>query len=151
MAGLNGSMNSLDEAGGIGGLLATYDADSSKSYVYFHDANGNVGQLIDRADGSIDAKYEYDAYGNVIASGGDYADDNPFRFSTKYFDAELDYADTTNDGLYYFGYRYYSPRLGRWLRRDPVGESGGPLRRKRVRRSRKSSIGLLPDGFLDFV
>lgn len=27
--------------------------------------------------------------------------------------------------LSYFGYRYYSPRLGRWLSRDPMGEAGG--------------------------
>ncbi len=23
------------------------------------------------------------------------------------------------------GYRYYSPELGRWLNRDPIGEEGG--------------------------
>ena len=28
-------------------------------------------------------------------------------------------------GLGYWGYRYYSPRLGRWLNRDPIGEKGG--------------------------
>ncbi len=28
-------------------------------------------------------------------------------------------------GLYYYGYRYYSPELGRWLSRDPIGEDGG--------------------------
>jgi RHS repeat-associated protein len=122
LAGQNGSINSIDAAGGIGGLLATYDAGSTKSYLYFYDANGNVGQLLDRSDGSPDARYEYDAYGNTIAFAGDYADDNPFRFSTKCSDAELDYAETTNDGLYYFGYRYYSPRLGRWMSRDPIGE-----------------------------
>jgi RHS repeat-associated protein len=116
---------SLEGGGGIGGLLATYDVDDSKSYIYFYDANGNVGQLVDRSDGSLDARYEYDAYGNTIASAGDYADDNPLRFSTKYFDGELDYAETTNDGLYYFGYRYYSPRLGRWSNRDLVGELAG--------------------------
>jgi RHS repeat-associated protein len=153
LAGQNGSVNSIGAAGGIGGLLATYDVDDSKSYIYFYDATldtrpalpalagfasdaaarraalqgraYNVGQLVDRSDGSPDARYEYDAYGNTIASGGDYADNNPFRFSTKYYDAELDYAETTNDGLYYFGYRYYSPRLGRWLHRDPLGEAGG--------------------------
>jgi hypothetical protein len=26
---------------------------------------------------------------------------------------------------YYYGYRYYSPRLGRWLSRDPLEELGG--------------------------
>jgi len=42
---------------------------------------------------------------------------NPFRFSTKYYDAEI--------GLYYYGYRYYSPSMGRWLNRDPIEEQGG--------------------------
>ena len=42
---------------------------------------------------------------------------NPFRFSTKWFDDET--------GLYYYGYRYYSPRLGRWINRDPLEEDGG--------------------------
>ncbi|MDI6810052.1 MAG: RHS repeat-associated core domain-containing protein, partial [Candidatus Eisenbacteria bacterium] len=27
--------------------------------------------------------------------------------------------------LLYYGYRYYSPELGRWLSRDPIGERGG--------------------------
>ena len=41
----------------------------------------------------------------------------PFRFSTKYLDEET--------GLYYYGYRYYSPELGRWVSRDPIEETGG--------------------------
>ncbi|MCK5784253.1 MAG: hypothetical protein KAH06_07385, partial [Desulfobacterales bacterium] len=28
-------------------------------------------------------------------------------------------------GLYYYGYRYYAPELGRWINRDPLGEQGG--------------------------
>jgi len=39
---------------------------------------------------------------------------NPFRFSTKYLDQET--------GWYYYGYRYYSPEMGRWTRRDPLGD-----------------------------
>ena len=30
--------------------------------------------------------------------------------------------------LYYYGYRYYNPELGRWINRDPIGERGGGLR-----------------------
>ena len=45
------------------------------------------------------------------------ADGNPFRFSTKYVDTE--------SGLIYYGFRYYSPSLGRFLNRDPLGEAGG--------------------------
>jgi len=27
--------------------------------------------------------------------------------------------------VYYYGYRYYSPELGRWISRDPIEEKGG--------------------------
>ena len=44
-------------------------------------------------------------------------DENPFRFSSEYYDDET--------GLVYYNYRYYSPRLGRWTKRDPIEEEGG--------------------------
>jgi RHS repeat-associated protein len=106
---------SLQGAGGVGGLLAVIDG--SLTYQYLYDANGNVGQLVDAADGTIAARYEYDPYGNLTDLGGAYADANAYRFSTKYFDEE------TN--MYYYGYRYYSAELGRWINRDPMGEKGG--------------------------
>ena len=40
-----------------------------------------------------------------------------YRFSTKPLDFET--------GLYYYLYRYYDPRTGRWASRDPIGEEGG--------------------------
>ena len=61
--------------------------------------------------------YTYDAFGNIIAQSGALADTFPYRFSTKYLDAET--------GLYYYGYRFYSPQLMCWLNRDPIGEQGG--------------------------
>jgi RHS repeat-associated protein len=48
---------------------------------------------------------------------GSYAEVNPFRWSTKYFDIET--------GLSDYGHRYYHAGLGRWLNRDPIGEFGG--------------------------
>jgi RHS repeat-associated protein len=56
-------------------------------------------------------------FGNIIRSTGDAADDNPFRFSTRYYDQET--------GLYAYPKRYYDPELGRWLSRDPAEELGG--------------------------
>ncbi len=47
----------------------------------------------------------------------DKADNNPFRFSTKYYDHDLN--------LYDYGYRHYSPTTGRWLSKDPIAELGG--------------------------
>ena len=105
----------LQGAGGIGGLLCM--ADANASYYYLYDANGNVGQLVNAADSSIAAHYEYDPFGNLTAKSGAYADANPFRFSTKYFDADT--------GLYDFGLRDYLPKLGRWTSRDPIEEEGG--------------------------
>jgi len=97
---------SLQGAGGIGGLLARVKDGVAQSYTY--DGNGNVSELVD-GNGIVAAHYEYDPYGNAIAP---IASDNPFRFSTKYLDAET--------GLYYYGYRYYSPVLGRWLNRGQI-------------------------------
>jgi RHS repeat-associated protein len=85
--------------------------------LYLYDGNGNVERLVDAADGSLAAVYKYDPYGNLISQAGEYAEVNPFRFSTKYFDGE--------SGLYYYGYRYYLSELGRWSSRDPIGENGG--------------------------
>ena len=34
------------------------------------------------------------------------------------------YLDDTTD-WYYYGYRYYAPKLGRWPSRDPIEEQGG--------------------------
>ncbi len=106
-------------AGGIGGLLAVEETSGSSagSYWFFYDGNGNVGQVIRASDRSVVARYEYDPYGNTLTAEGTYASANVFRFSTKWNDTET--------GLYYYGYRYYSPRLGRWVNRDPLGETGG--------------------------
>ncbi|MCP4345580.1 MAG: RHS repeat-associated core domain-containing protein, partial [Desulfobacterales bacterium] len=108
---------SLQGAGGIGGLIATLDNSASVVYYYLYDANGNVGQLVNATDGSIAAHYEYDPFGNTIKAEGEYKDSNPYCFSTKFSDSET--------GLIYFGFRFYYPTLGRWLNRDPIGEKGG--------------------------
>jgi RHS repeat-associated protein len=115
---LSGSMQG---AGGIGGLLACHAVDQqgaggSTVCFYAYDANGNVTDLVD-TNGTTVGHYEYDAFGNTTVKTGTMADANPFRFSTKYLDTETE--------LYYYGLRYYSPELGRWVSRDPIGEKGG--------------------------
>jgi RHS repeat-associated protein len=74
-----------------------------------------VTQVVRLTDGQVSAKYKYDPFGNSIGQFDSI--NNPFRFSTKAFDYLTQ--------LYYYGYRYYSPRLGRWVTRDPIGEDGG--------------------------
>src|SRR5690606_18532129 len=70
VAGQQGAINSLEGAGGIGGLLGIQDEKfdtTTKNYLACYDGNGNLTQLLLRSDGSFQALYEYDAYGNVIA------------------------------------------------------------------------------------
>jgi RHS repeat-associated protein len=106
---------SLQGAGGVGGLLAMTDGTST--YLYCYDGNGNVGQLVNAATGDIAAHYEYDPFGKTLVADGTLANANPFRFSTKFRDAET--------GLIHYTFRDYDPELGRWLSRDPIGEEGG--------------------------
>ena len=109
---------SLQGAGGIGGLLAVIRTTTNGTATYFpcYDGNGNISDYVD-TNGVVVAHREYDPFGNTVVSTGPLKDAFSFWFSTKY------YEPTWN--LYYYGYRYYSPSMGRWLSRDPVGEMGG--------------------------
>ena len=47
----------------------------------------------------------------------DHASGNPYLFTGRRWDAEI--------SLYYYRARHYSPTLGRWLQRDPLGYADG--------------------------
>jgi len=83
-----------------------------------YDGNGNVTALLDD-NGTVTARYEYTPFGQLFASSGPAAHDNPWRFSTKPYD------DLWN--LVFYEYRVYSPDLQIWLSRDPLGEQDGAL------------------------
>lgn len=103
-------------AGGVGGLLLVKTGATLVAPSY--DGNGNVTAYLNAQTGALLAVYDYDAFGRVLVKddsglpGGDGS--LPFQFSTKYTDRET--------GLSYYGYRYYSAELGRWLNRDPLGD-----------------------------
>ena len=99
--------------GNIGGILSRTTATGATFYGY--DGNGNVTLLTDNAGQDV-GHYRYDAFGNTLEAVGARAGENPYRFSTK----ELHAAS----GLYDYGLRFYSPGMGRWMNRDPLGESG---------------------------
>lgn len=81
------------------------------------------GDLVEVLNSSGDTfeNYRYSAFGEeeVTDSAGRLIEPtNPWRFSSKRVDPET--------GLIYFGHRYYSPELGRWISRDPEGTKDGP-------------------------
>jgi RHS repeat-associated protein len=106
--------------GNIGGILARTainPATSAASTCFYHyDGSGNVTQLTDTS-GAVVASYAYDSFGNTLSATGAQAAANPYRYQTKEQHAA--------SGLYDFGFRFYSPGLGRWLNRDPLREDGG--------------------------
>jgi len=69
---------------------------------------------------------EYGPFGEVLRATGPMAKLNPFRFSTKYDDDEID--------LLYYGRRYYNPSTGRWPSRDPINELGFKVLTRKGRR-----------------
>jgi len=108
----------LGGAGDIGGLLAIEDLRTGWQGI-FHpsfDGNGNLMALHEASTGNMVAAYEYDPFGNPVRTSGVYAKENPIRFSGKYYDTETQ--------LSYFGYRYYSASLGRFINRDLLEERG---------------------------
>ena len=112
----------LQGAGGIGGLLCVLEGgDGSPSRPFFptYDGNGNIADYVG-TNGAVVAHYEYDPYGNALVASGSAVSDNPYRFSTKYLDSEV--------GLCYYGFRFYSPTLGRWVSRDPIEDKGFHVR-----------------------
>ena len=73
--------------------------------------------MVTDSTGAVKNTYAYDPWGNSL--GKTEAVSNPWQFAGGYLDA------TT--GLYKFGTRYYSPTLGRWTQKDPVGGSVGKV------------------------
>ena len=75
--------------------------------------------LVNGSTGAVAACYEYSPYGEFLRceTTDPVVADQPFRFSTKFYDGET--------GLIDFGHRFYSPSQGRFLGRDPIEEQGG--------------------------
>ena len=108
-------------------LIYAYDESGIASItyngtLYFVQKNfqGDIVALVDR-DGTVVAKYVYDAWGNtnvydasgtLNTSSSFIGNINPFRYRGYYYDAET--------GLYYLQTRYYDPQAGRFLNADSV-------------------------------
>jgi RHS repeat-associated protein len=90
-------------------------AKGDKKEYYAKDHLGSVRDVLDATGKSI-AKYDYDPYGNLI--NGQSKDLKPeFGYAGMQYHAP--------SGLYLTKYRAYDPKDGRWLSRDPIGETGG--------------------------
>ncbi len=89
----------------------------SGTFYYHYNHRGDV-IAVSSHNGGIVFKADYDAYGKTMRlDSGTFAP--RYTFSTKRYFSEL--------GLYYYGYRWYIPELGRWTTKDPIDYKGGTL------------------------
>ena len=98
------------------------------TYYCTHNSRGDIIGIYNYI-GELRAKYEYDAWGNVlsitdadgneITSATHVGNLNPFRYRGYYYDAET--------GLYYLMSRYYDPVTHRFLNADGYFQSGGDV------------------------
>jgi RHS repeat-associated protein len=77
-----------------------------------YDGLGSTRQLIKQSDQTVTDTYQYEAFGNLLASTG--TTPNPYRYvgSLGYYQ--------TGASLQHLGARYYMPESGRFAARDPL-------------------------------
>jgi RHS repeat-associated protein len=83
-------------------------------YFFTRDHLGSVRELLS-GSGTVVARYDYDPFGRSTTILGTTPTDMNFTGLYRHSKSNLGLAV----------YRAYDPDLGRWLNRDPIGESGG--------------------------
>jgi RHS repeat-associated protein len=102
----------LWDAGGIGGLLARTDTNSST--FYHGDGAGNITALMDGNE-NIVGRYLYNPFGKLIGQWGSMANANTMQFSSM----------PQRRGITLYPLRGYEPNFQRFLNQDPIQELGG--------------------------
>ncbi len=100
-------------AGDVGSLIAEHSFGTGQTVFLHSNHRGDVVLATDNSGAAV-GRYEYSAFGMQLAPSGAYVP--RFGFSSKERDAS---------GLVYYGLRFYSAELCRWITPDPIRESGG--------------------------
>ncbi len=107
-----------EERDAVGGVTKRFYVQGEQiggsPYYFTADHLGSVREMTD-GTGSIRVRYDYDPFGRVTKVSGDLSAD--LGFTGDFYHAAT--------GLNLTLYRAYDPNLGRWLNRDPTGESVG--------------------------
>ena len=81
---------------------------------YYHTDHLGSSSYITNLDGEVVQHIEYVPFGEVFIEERNNIWNTPYLFNAKEFDEET--------GLYYYGARYYDPRLSLWMSTDPSKE-----------------------------
>ena len=88
--------------------------DYEKMQFYYHPDHLGSSSYITNLDGEVAQHIEYVPFGEVFIEERNNTWNTPYLFNAKELDEET--------GLYYYGARYYEPRLSLWMSTDPMQE-----------------------------
>ncbi len=94
--------------------LPTENVDYEKLQYYYHPDHLGSASYITNLDGEVVQHVEYVPFGEVFLEERNNTWNTPFLFNGKELDEET--------GLYYYGARYYNPRISLWYGVDPLTE-----------------------------
>ena len=83
-----------------------------KMQFYYHPDHLGSSSYITDLDGEVVQHFEYVPFGEVFIEERNNIWNTPYLFNAKEFDEET--------GLYYYGARYYEPRVSLWISVDPI-------------------------------
>lgn len=83
-----------------------------KMQFYYHPDHLGSSSYITNLDGEVVQHIEYVPFGEVFVEERNNIWNTPYLFNAKEFDEET--------GLYYYGARYYDPRVSLWISVDPI-------------------------------
>ena len=90
-----------------------HDKDNyEKMQFYYHPDHLGSSSYITNLDGEVSQHIEYVPFGEVFIEERNNTWNTPYLFNSKEFDEET--------GMYYYGARYYEPRLSLWMSVDPL-------------------------------
>ena len=89
--------------------------DYEKMQFYYHPDHLGSSSYITNLDGEVSQHIEYVPFGEVFIEERNNTWNTPYLFNAKEFDEET--------GRYYYGARYYDPRISLWMSVDPKQEA----------------------------
>ena len=90
-----------------------HDKDNyEKMQFFYHPDHLGSSSYITNLDGEVSQHIEYVPFGEVFIEERNNTWNTPYLFNAKEFDEET--------GMYYYGARYYEPKLSLWLSVDPI-------------------------------
>ncbi|MDY4244975.1 MAG: RHS repeat-associated core domain-containing protein, partial [Porphyromonas sp.] len=86
-----------------------------KMQFYYHPDHLGSSSYITNLDGEVSQHIEYVPFGEVFIEERNNTWNTPYLFNAKELDEET--------GMYYYGARYYDPRVSLWMSTDPLQET----------------------------